>query len=502
MAHELIFETRKLCKHFGPTVALDNVDLQIFRGQVTGLIGENGSGKSTLSSIVAGIQLATSGEMFYLGEPYEPKTMLSAQKRGIGMVVQEQGTISGITVAENLFLGQEQRFHRLGMISSSRMNKAAKEILRTIGFDHIDPSERIDRFNMQDRKLFEVAKVMHNQPELLIVDESTTALSQRGRQIIYDIMAKMRQDNKAVIFISHDLDEMITHCDRLTVLRDGVLTATLEQADMTEANIKRSMVGREMKGEYYRSDFGTPVSDEVVLKVDTITTGTGLLTNFSLEAHKGEILGIGGLSDCGMHELGKAIFGEEKIVKGSVLHVKSGATVVHPHQAVELGFGYVSKDRDQEALVLSATIQDNILSAGLKRVANSFNFIQKKKKLDYVTRQVTNLKIKCASIEQEVQYLSGGNKQKVVFGKWVGRDCDILILDCPTRGVDIGVKAAMYQLMNDMRKAGKTLIMISEELSELIGMSDRIIIIKDGEKSGEFSRNERLTEHTIIDSMI
>lgn len=502
MSNELIFETKDLCKQFGPTTALNNVNIKIYRGQITGLIGENGSGKSTITSIAAGMQPASSGEMFYKGNPHRPATMIEAEKLGIGMIVQEQGTISGVSIAQNIFLGQEEQFSSFGFINYRAMNKAAKVVLETVGFAKLDPSMSIDRLDMQDRKLIEVAKVLHNDPELLIIDESTTALSQHGRKIIYDIMKKMSKDNRAVIFISHDLDELMEVCDTLTVLRDGVLITTLDKEQMQESVIKKFMVGREMKGDYYRSDFSKSVDLDKVLVVDHITTGTGLLMNFSMDVRKGEILGIGGLSDCGMHELGKALFGEEKVLQGSVTYVATDEKINNARQAVAKGMGYVSKDRDKEALVLTASISDNILSAGLDKVVNRYGLIYPRTKKKYVMEQVEQLQVKCASIEQNVQYLSGGNKQKVVFGKWMGRDCDILILDCPTRGVDIGVKAAMYQLMYQMKLEGKTIIMISEELPELIGMSDRIIIIKDGQKSGEFQRSELLNEHMVIDSMI
>ncbi|WP_099468215.1 sugar ABC transporter ATP-binding protein [Konateibacter massiliensis] len=499
---ELLFEARKLTKHFGPTVALDEVDFKVYRGEITGLIGENGSGKSTITSIAAGMQAATSGEMFFLGKPHKPSSMIEGAKVGIGMIVQEQGTVSGRTVAENIFLGEEKDFSTLGVVSKSKMNRAAKRVLEEIGLHNMEPSMPIDRLDMQDRKLVEIAKVVYNQPQMLVVDETTTALSQKGREIIYTIMRKMKEENKAVVFISHDLAELMETCDTLTVLRDGKLITTLDKDEMEEETIKRQMVGREMKGDYYRSDYGQEVRKEVVLKVDNVTTGSGMLMNFSMDVHKGEILGIGGLSHCGMHELGKAIFGEEKILRGQVLHVPTGKTVHNAREALMLGFGYVSKDRDKEALVLTASIRDNILSAGIDRICNRFGIITQKARKEYVNRQVKDLSIKCASVKQNVQYLSGGNKQKVVFGKWIGRDCDILILDCPTRGVDIGVKAAMYQLIYKMKKQGKTIIMISEELPELIGMSDRLLILKDGKASGEFSRIQDLNETMLIEVMI
>ena len=501
MERELLFETKKLTKHFGPTVALNEVDFKVYRGQITGLIGENGSGKSTITSIAAGMQPATDGEMFFKGEPHHPATMIEGAAAGIGMIVQEQGTVSGISVAQNIFLGNEGKFTRGGIVSRKKMNAEAKKALDVIGFENVDPGMPIDALNMQDRKLVEIAKVVYENPEMLVVDETTTALSQKGREIIYGIMKKMRDENKAVVFISHDLEELMEICDTLTVLRDGNLIATLTKEEMNENDIKRYMVGREMTGDYYRSDYGTPVSDEVVLKMEDVTTGTGMLMNFSMELHRGEILGVGGLSHCGMHELGRALFGEEKILEGKVTDMKTGDTITSPRGALLHGYGYVSKNRDQEALVLTESIRDNILAAGYDKIQKGF-FLMPKDCTEYVNRQKEALSIKCASIQQDVQYLSGGNKQKVVFGKWVGRDCDVLILDCPTRGVDIGVKAAMYQLIYKMKQEGKSIVMISEELQELIGMSDRLIILKDGNQSGEFFRSPNLSENEIINVMI
>lgn len=499
---EPIIETRQLSKHFGATQALDNVDLRVYCGRITGLIGENGSGKSTITSIVAGMQPPSSGEMFYHGKPHKPTSMIAAANRGIGMIVQEQGYVPGITIAQNIFLGEEGRFRTMGFINTRKMNQEAKKALDAIGFTDVDPAAYINSLDLQDRKLVEIAKVMYMNPQVLVVDETTTALSQRGRNILYGIMQRMKDENKAVIFISHDLDELMYACDTLTVLRDGKMIATLEKDAMNERDIKRLMVGREMDGHYYRTDYKPYSAGETVLDVDNVTSGAGLLMNFSMQVRRGEILGIGGLSHCGMHELGKVLFGEERLLRGSVTHVPSGKRISGAREALKLGMGYVSKDRDQEALVLTASIRDNITSSGLDIIAHPGPFILPKAEKDYVMGQLRSLSIKCASINQNVQYLSGGNKQKVSFGKWMARNCDILVLDCPTRGVDIGVKAAMYQLMQDMRQAGKTIVMISEELPELIGMSDRLLILKNGRLSAEFIRKESLSEHDIIDYMI
>ena len=496
-----IIETIDLTKRFGPTLALHKVNLKIFRGHILGLIGENGSGKSTISSIIAGMQPPTEGEMRYKGEPHNPHTMIEAGKLGIGMIVQEQGYVSGISIAENIFLGEEDRFRKFMIISKGEMKKAAKKALEKIGLTEIEPAMLIDDLDLQDRKLIELARVMTNDPDVLIVDETTTALSHHGRDITYSIMRRMRDEGKAVIFISHDLEELMEVCDTMTVLRDGRLITTLEKQEFDADVIKTNMVGRDMGDKYYREDFDTAVFDEVLLDVDTVTTGSGLLMNFSLKLHRGEILGIGGLSHCGMHELGKAVFGEEKLLTGKITHVPSGDEINSARDALRHSMGYVSKDRDKEALVLAASIRDNIVSAGLDKISTG-PFIFPKKETEYVNSQIDNLSIKCASINQNVQYLSGGNKQKVVFGKWVGRDCEILILDCPTRGVDVGVKAAMYQLIEDMKKEGKAIIMISEELTELIGMSDRLLILKDGQLAGEFNRSRELSEQHLVECMI
>lgn len=497
---EAILSVRGMSKNFGPTQALKCVDLDVFPGEILGLIGENGSGKSTISSIVAGIQPATSGDMIYHHQPYHPRNTLDAERKGIGMIVQEMGTVPNLTVAENIFLGSVEQFRRMGVIQRKKMIQAADAALAKIGASFISASQNINELNMEDRKLVEVAKVMKNNPHILIVDESTTALSQRGRSILYTIMHQMAEENKAVLFISHDMEELLEQCDRLTVLRDGTLIGSLTRSDYDEKVIKQMMVGRSMDGSYYRIDCDGYNEDEPVLEVQNVSAD--ILKDVNLTLHRGEILGIGGLSHCGMHLLGKIIFGDAKAASGRVVHVASGREVTSPKQAMALNIGYVSKDRDKEALILEASIADNIAIGGLDRIKTMRWFISPRKRKTYVRQQIDSLKIKCTSAQQYVQYLSGGNKQKVVFGKWVGRGSEILVLDCPTRGVDIGVKAAMYQLIYDMKKQGKAILIISEELPELIGMSDRLLIFKDGRMTGEFFRSNDLKETEIIDYMV
>ena len=509
--HEVIMECKGITKTFGPVVALDNVDLTVKRGEVRGLIGENGSGKSTVTSIFSGMQPADSGEMFYKGQPWKPSSMQWAATQGVGMIVQETGTVPEITVAENMFLCEANRFasfgkgeKKWGFISNRAMVQAAQKALDDIGASHIRATAMTFTLDMQDRKLVEVAKVWMQNPEIIVVDETTTALSQTGRDIIYDLMNRMRESNRAVVFISHDLDEIKERCDTLTVLRDGHIIRTFEKEEYEDDAIRTSMIGREMQGDYYRGDWDGSYGDRVVIEIKDANLGDQLV-DLNLQVHEGEILGIGGLSHCGMHTVGKVFFGDIKPAVGSVLvysQKPEGEPVANPAFAMKRGIGYVAKDRDVESLNTSTSIKDNISIAGLDKIAIANFLITYGKERAYVEEQRETMQIKCFSIDQEVSQLSGGNKQKVVFGKWIGAGSDILILDCPTRGIDVGVKQAMYQMMYQMKKAGKTIIMISEEMAELMGMADRLIIMKDGRIMKEFARSPELSDHEIIKYMI
>lgn len=497
---QVLVEVKDMCKNFGVTIALSHVDFVVKTGEIRGLIGENGSGKSTVSSIIAGIQPPSSGTMFYKGKPWSPSTALQAADEGIGMIVQEAGTIANISVAENIFLGNYKRFKKGPLIDKGAMVAEARKALNKIGVTNINPALPARIYDMQERKLIEIAKCMYSDPELLIVDETTTALSQAGRDIIYKIMHDMADAGKAVMIISHDLNEMMEHCDTLTVLRDGVIIDNIEKADFDPDDIKKKMVGREISGSYYRDDNDGYDRDTVVMKADCITTMHSLLC-LDLELHKNEILGIGGLSDCGMHTIGRALYGLDEVVDGQVVLTGDGTVITSAEVAFKHGVGYVSKNRDTESLELNAPIFNNIASTGYaKNAVGPFILPWKEKK--YVDKQVRALSIKCRDAYQPVRTLSGGNKQKVVFGKWCADDPEVLILDCPTRGVDIGVKAAMYQLIYEMKKSGKSIIIISEELPELMGMCDRLLIIRDGQVSGEFFREDGYDDRTLIEYMI
>lgn len=496
---EKVVEILHMYKSFGPTVALEDVSLSAFGGEILGLIGENGSGKSTITSIFSGMQKCDKGEMFFCGQKWNPTSMTDALQRGVGMIVQENGTVPGISVAENIFLGAIREFQEGPFINRKALFRTAQKALATIGADHIDASLPTAALDFQDRKIVEIAKVMVKEPKVLVVDETTTALSQKGRDIIYSIMENMANEGKTVIFISHDLDEIMERCHRLTVLRDGKIIRTFQKEEFEEDSIKKAMIGRELSGNYYRDDYDGKVSDEVVLQGEHMNLSNQLV-DFSFALHRGEILGVGGLSHCGMHTLGKVLFGALPLESGSF--TAGGKSVRNEAEAMGANIGYVAKDRDTESLCPEASIKDNIAIAGLDRFAICNFFLLRSREKAYVKKQVDALQIKCNSMEQYVSTLSGGNKQKVAFGKWIGRGSEILILDCPTRGVDIGVKQAMYRLMDSMKREGKAILLISEEMSELIGMADRLLVMKDGVLKKEFLRSRELSESDVIEYMI
>ncbi len=497
---EVRLQVQHMTKSFGITKALKDVSFDINKGEVHALIGENGSGKSTLTNMLTGIYQIESGTFILDGEEVHPKNQVEANKQGISIIVQELGTLSGLTVAENIFLGHEEAFVKFGIKNTNAMNRKATELLKEYGFDRIKASAQIDDYNFEDRKLVEIVKATYFHPKIVVIDETTTALSQEGREELYKHMNRIREEGNTVIFISHDLPEVLDKSDTITILRDGVYIDTVKSADVTEDDLKRLMVGREVTGNYYRPDYGEPISDEVVLSVRDVTV-PGQIEDISFDLHKGEILGFGGLSESGMHEVGKAVFGASFDRKGTVT-LADGTAINNIPTAIKHGLAYTSKDRDNESVVMNQSICENICLPSLGDLSNKVGLLSDHKLHAFAEREAENMSVKMQNVDQFVADLSGGNKQKVVVARWIGKDSDLVVFDSPTRGIDIKVKQDIYQLMDQMRKNGKSIIMISEELMELIGMCDRILIMKDGKLNGEVLRNEELTENNLIEKMV
>ena len=497
---EVILRAEHMFKEFGPTKAVTDVTIELKSGCVTGLVGENGSGKSTLSSMIAGVYPPTKGQMTYKGQAYSPKSVLDARKSGIQYLTQEQGTIDGMTVAENMFLGEEDVMSKAGMVSIGKLNKRSGEILKENGLDYVKPEYPVDRYSFEDRKMIETARSLSHQPAILIIDETTTALSQKGRDRIYEIIFEQKAKGTAILVISHDLDEVKKLCDEVVVMRDGSYINTLRGEEIEPDNIRQNMIGREIDGSYYRPDFECSYDSEVVLKVENLSVA-GIFSDISFDLHKGEILGIGGLSECGMHELLKTVFGAIKPTAGKVTLTDGNIPLKNTTVSIRHNVAYIPKDRDKESLFQATSIKDNIVTASLDKLKKGF-FISPSSEKKLAKKEAEKIEVKMRDIEQMVKDLSGGNKQKVVVAKWMANDSKIFIMDCPTRGIDVGVKEKIYHLMNELKHQGASILMVSEEMMELIGMADRIITMKDGRLSNEFLRSKDLSEAVIINAIV
>lgn len=495
----IMLKVEGLTKTFGTFKALNEANLEVKKGEIKGLIGENGSGKSTMVSIVSGIQPCDSGTFELNGAPFQPKNSTHAKECGVCIILQEMGTFDKLTVAQNLFIGKEKEFtNKIGLLDKKKMITEARKALATINAEYINAEALVSALPFEDRKLVELARAVYANPQILIVDETTTALSKKGRDVLYRVITQIKESGKSVIFISHDIEELIDKCDSLTVLRDGVTIGSLEKSEFDPKTIKSMMVGRELSDNLYRTDYESAPMEEKVLSVENVDIGE--LQDISFDLYKGEILGLGGLTDCGMHDLGKAIFGLIPLEKGQVVSA-SGVKILNPSIAMKQKIAYISKNRDQESLMITAEIRDNICCASYDKLRTA-GIIFPRKETEYANTWAEKLQVKMGGVDQLVMELSGGNKQKVVMAKWLGFGADIFIMDCPTRGIDVGVKAKIYQLMQDLKSEGKSVILISEEMPEIIGMSDRVITLKNGHLSGTFMRESHMTENDLIESIV
>ena len=496
-----ILEIRGLCKMFGPTRANWNIDFELQRGEIRGVIGENGSGKTTLLNQIAGIYRYDAGEMILNGNMYAPASPIDANRVKIAMVMQELGIVEKLPVGINIFLGRLERFSSGGIVNMKKVNDAAAKVFEKWDLPKASPATLMSEMTIEMRKIVELARAMSVEPDILLLDEITQSLSLNNRNNLYELIKKLKGLGKSIIVITHDIDEMMEISDKITILRDGTVVDTVDTTETTADEVRYMMVGRAISGDYYRGDMKPDYKEDIALSAENLTI-EGEIEDVSFEVHEGEILGFCGLSDSGIHSVGKAVFGLSKTQSGSVRLGKDGKKILSAADALGSNMAYVPKDRDQEALMVHARIIDNSTLPSLNELKGALGFLPPAKLKELSADMVKKLSVKCTGIMQPMDALSGGNKQKVNLGRWLEKNLKILILDCPTRGVDVGVKAYIYALMKQAKTDGIATILISDELTEVLGMADRLIVMKDGRITRTIRRDEDFNEHSVIGVMI
>ena len=494
-----ILAAEHICKNFGGTKALDDVSFHLKAGEVHALMGENGAGKSTLGKILAGIYKPDSGNLYFQGEEIHLETPKAAKQNGISIVLQELNLLPDLSVAENLIIGNE-KFYRKGFILNKRqMYRHAKELLDLFKLSRIiDVYNKVENLSIAQMQVLEILKAVDSNAKVIILDEPTATLSPVEVEHLFSIVRQLKEEKKiGFMIVSHKIDEIFEIADRVTVFRDG--RQVLEGAalsDMTEQSLVKSMVGREINDLYGRREFGRAKDNEVVLKAENICDVSGRVKNISLELRKGEIVGITGIVGAGRTEFAKCIFGVDKIKSGKVyVH---GKELIQPtiRKAVAAGIALVPEDRKNEGLILNESIMQNI---SMVRQNMQKNFILSKKKSHADTEKMrADLKIKMGNEGDACNSLSGGNQQKVLLGKWMIMNPDILIIDEPTRGIDISAKAEIYAILNRLAGEGMAILMISSEMPEIIGMCDRAIVFREGILAGELSHEELTEQHIAL----
>lgn len=469
-----IVEMKQIHKSFYSVNVLRGVDFDLFSGEIHALMGENGAGKSTLVKILTGIHKSNQGEIFYKGNQTEFSSPKDAEKNGVAVIHQELNIIPYLTVAENMFLGKELKAKPFGILKSKEMNQRTKDYLNRLGID-MDPQKSAGELSVGQQQMIEIARAIAANTEVLIMDEPTAALTDREIETLFKVMDQLRQEGVAIIYISHRMEEIFRMCNRITVLRDGQSIGTKNTNETNFEEIVKMMVGREL-GERF-PDRTADIGD-TYFSVENLSL-EGVFNNISFDVKKGEILGVAGLMGAGRTEIMEAIFGARKKSSGTIVLDGKELSIKKPHHAIRAGIGFITEDRKDEGLVLGLTVRENLSIPNLKTLSNQTIMSDKKEK-QFSKGMIEKLRIKTSSSEQEVKSLSGGNQQKVVFGKWLGINPKLLILDEPTRGVDVGAKKEIYSIMNEETKKGKSIIMVSSELPEILGMSDRIMVIHEG----------------------
>lgn len=487
---ECIVTMTEIDKRFPGVHALKKCNFELKKGEVHALIGENGAGKSTMMKILTGVFQKDEGSICYKGKEVHIPNTKAAQEIGIGIIHQELNLMPDLTVAQNIFIGKEPMKCGGLLCDDRKLNRNAKALLDSMNVD-IQPETIVESLTVAQQQMVEIAKALSFQSEVLIMDEPTAALTESEIEELFRIVHDLKMKGVAIVYISHRMEELKKICDRVTVMRDGQYIATREMNEVTIDEIIHMMVGREIFEEVRET-----VEEEdatTVLEVKNLNRGRHV-KNVSFRLKKGEILGFAGLMGAGRTEVARCIFGADIMESGEIYIHGQRVHIRSPKDAVERGIGYLSEDRKRFGLVLGLDVESNIAMAAMERFKNSFGFLKTEESKKNCEEFIRTLRIKTPSGKQLVQNLSGGNQQKVVIGKWLTRDCDILIFDEPTRGIDIGAKSEIYKLLNDLAEQGKSIIMISSELPEILRMSHRIMVMCEGRITGELKRNEATQE--------
>jgi ribose ABC transporter, ATP-binding protein RbsA len=494
--NNVILEARNISKHFGGTKALDSVSFNLRAGEVHALMGENGAGKSTLGKIFAGIHKADSGEIVYFGETIHLENPKDAKRKKISIVLQELNLLPDLTVAENLLLGSDVFFNK-GVLRTKAMYKHAKELLNLFNLGKsLDVYSNVENLTVAQMQVLEILKAVDSDAKVIILDEPTATLSPMEVEELFSIVRKLQKEkNIGFIIVSHKINEIFEIADRVTVFRDGKQILNGKNlSDMTESELVSSMVGREINDLYGHRKFGLGKNREVVLKAENICDYGGKVKNVSIELRKGEILGITGIVGAGRTEFIRCIFGVDKIKSGKI--TINGKELVKPtiKKAIRSGLALVPEDRKNEGLILNESIKDNV-SLVRQCMQKGFVLRDRDSRL-YMEKMRKELLIKMGDELDPCNSLSGGNQQKVLLGKWLVMSPNILIIDEPTRGIDISAKSEIYATLNKLAEQGMAILVVSSEMPEVIGMCDRVLIFRGGSLAGELMHDE-LTEQRI-----
>lgn len=476
---DIILKMNGIDKSFPGVHALDHVNLEIRKGEVLALMGENGAGKSTLMKVLTGIYKKDEGSIVYEGKEVEFTNPKEAQEAGIVIVHQELNMMNHLTVAQNIFIGREAMSGKL--INDKKMNEEAEKLFQKLNIK-IDPTEKMGNLTVGKQQMCEIAKAISHDAKVIVFDEPSAALTEAEIEELFKIIRDLRDKQLGIVYISHRMDEIKVITDRVTVMRDGGYVGTLITKESTKDDIINMMVGRVIY-EDPKTQSNVPEDAPVVLKVEHLNAGK-MVRDVSFELHKGEILGFSGLMGAGRTETARALFGADPMDSGDIYVNGQKVTIKSPMDAVKCGIGYLSEDRKRFGIVVQKSVAENSTMVDLDNYVNGI-FINKKKENEVALKYVKSLKTKTPSVDQLVVNLSGGNQQKVVIAKWLIRNCDILIFDEPTRGIDVGAKSEIYHLMNELAAQGKSIIMISSEMTEILRMSDRIVVMCEGRKTGE-----------------